>query len=149
MASTENTYTGNGSTTQYDIDFPYLRETDVKVTLDEVIQNSGYNHDLSTDRIIFTTAPADGVAIRIFRDTDVDTLAATFFSGSSFRAKDLNDNFLQHNYRAQEIDNNTWDKSSATIHSNEAWQSNDNQIATTAALDARFQDEFEIGRAHV
>ena len=142
MASTENTYTGNGSTTQYDIDFPYLRETDVKVTLDEVLQTSGYSHDLSTDRIIFTTAPDLNVAIRIFRDTDVDTLAATFFSGSSFRAKDLNDNFKQHNFRAQEIDNNTWDKSSGTVHSTEPWQSNDNQIATTAAMDARFQDEL-------
>ena len=28
------------------------------------------------------------------------------------------------------------------MHSTEPWQSNDNQIATTAAMDARFQDEL-------
>jgi len=54
----------------------------------------------------------------------------------------LNEDFLQNNYAVQEIKNNTWDNDTQTIHSTEAWVSSDSQIATTAAIDARFQDEL-------
>ena len=36
MATTQNTYTGNGSTTNYSFTFEYLKQSDVKVTLDTV-----------------------------------------------------------------------------------------------------------------
>jgi hypothetical protein len=50
----------------------------------------------------FNTAPANGVAIRLYRQTDDENLAATFFPGSAIRAKDLNDNFTQNLYVTQE-----------------------------------------------
>ena len=34
--TTEHSYTGNGSTTNYTVSFEYLKEADVKVTLDHV-----------------------------------------------------------------------------------------------------------------
>ena len=34
--TTEHSYTGNGSTTNYSVTFTYLKEADVKVTLDHV-----------------------------------------------------------------------------------------------------------------
>jgi hypothetical protein len=139
MAVTENFYTGNGSTTSFSLTFEYLEEDDVKVTLDEVI-TTAYSFANATT-ILFNTAPANGVAIRIYRDTDVDDLKSTFFAGSSIRAQDLNNNFLQNNFAVQEIKNYTWDNETQTIHSDEAWVSSDTQIATTAAMDARFQDE--------
>ena len=57
----------------------------------------------------FNTAPANGVAIRIFRDTDINTLEATFFPGSAIKAEDLNNNFTQNNFAAQETDNDVID----------------------------------------
>ena len=36
MATTQNTYTGDGSTTNYSFTFEYIKQADVKVTLDDV-----------------------------------------------------------------------------------------------------------------
>ena len=65
--------------------------------------------------ISFNTAPANGVAIRIYRDTAVDNLQSTFFAGSAIRAQDLNDNFLQSNYTVQEIKDRFLDRTGGTL----------------------------------
>ena len=139
MATTSNTFTGNGSTTNYSFTFEYLEQDEVKVTLDGTATTAFTFANATT--LSFTSAPGNGVEIRIYRDTDVDTLKATFFPGSAVKAEDLNDNFTQSNFAVQELSNNTWDSDTETIKSNETWVSSDSQIATTAAMDARFQDE--------
>jgi len=139
MAVTENFFTGDGSTTSYVLTFEYIDEDDVKVSLDGSI-TTAYSFANATT-ILFNSAPASGVAIRIYRDTDIDELKSTFFAGSSIRAQDLNQNFEQNNFAVQEIKNYTWDNETDTIHSDETWVSSDTQIATTAAMDQRFQDE--------
>ena len=139
MAVTSNTFTGDGSTTNYSFTFEYLEQDEVKVTLAGVATNAFTFANATT--LSFTSAPANGVEIRIYRDTDIDTLKATFFPGSAIKAEDLNNNFTQNNFAVQEIKNNTWDVDLQTIKSNEVWVSSDSQIATTAALDQRFQDE--------
>jgi|688.fasta_scaffold156467_2 hypothetical protein len=113
MAVTQNTYTGNGSTTNYSITFEYLEETDIKVTLNGTL-TTAYTFANATT-ISFTTAPAAGVAIRIYRDTDVDALQSTFFAGSAIRAQDLNDNFTQSNYSVQEIKDRFLDRTGGTL----------------------------------
>ena len=100
MATTQNTYTGNGSTTNYSFTFEYLKQSDVKVTLDTVATTAFTFANATT--IAFTSAPANSVAIRIFRDTAIDTLSSTFFSGSAIKAEDLNQNFTQSLYVTQE-----------------------------------------------
>ena len=135
----ENYFTGDGSTTSYNLTFEYIDETDVKVTLDGVL-TTAYSFANATT-ILFDTAPGNDVEIRIYRDTNVDELKSTFFAGSSIRAQDLNQNFEQNNFAVQEIKAYTWDNETAAIHSDETWVSSDTQIATTAAMDARFQDE--------
>jgi hypothetical protein len=100
MATTQNTYTGNGSTTNYSFTFEYLKQADVKVTLDTVATTAFTFANATT--LSFTTAPANGVAIRIFRDTAIDTLSSTFFAGSAIKAEDLNQNFTQSLYVTQE-----------------------------------------------
>ena len=100
MAVTQNTYTGNGSTTNYSFTFPYLEETDIKVSLNGTATTAYTLANATT--ISFTTAPGAGVAIRIYRDTDTDNLQSTFFAGSAIRAQDLNDNFNQVLYSTQE-----------------------------------------------
>jgi len=139
MATTEIFYTGDGTTTLFTFPFEYITKDDVKVSLDDV-DTSEYTYANATT-IQMNTAPAVDVQLRIYRQTDVDTLKATFFSGSSIRATDLNDNFQQNNFAVQEIRNYTWDNEIDTIHSDETWDSSDTKIATTAAMDQRFQDE--------
>ena len=141
MAVTSNTFTGDGSTTNYSFTFEYLEQDEVKVTLAGVSTNAFTFANATT--LSFTSAPANGVEIRIYRDTDIDTLKATFFPGSAIKAEDLNNNFTQNNFAVQEIKNNTWDVDLQTIKSNEAWVSSDSQIATTAAMDQRFLDEAQ------
>ena len=103
MATTENTYTGDGSTVLYNFTFPYIDETDVYVSLDGTA-TTAYSYANATT-IQFTTAPASGVAIRIYRATDSADTKAAFFAGSAIRSKDLNDNFTQSLYIAQESEN--------------------------------------------
>ncbi len=102
MATTQNTYTGNGSTTNYSFTFEYLKQSDVKVTLDTVATTAFTFANATT--LAFTSAPANGVAIRIFRATAIDLLSATFFPGSAIKAEDLNQNFTQSLYVTQESD---------------------------------------------
>jgi len=138
----ENYSTGDGSTTSFNLTFEYLDESDVKVSIDGVVktQDTDYSFANATT-ILFTSAPANGEEIRIYRDTNVDDLKSTFFAGSSIRAQDLNQNFEQNNFAVQEIKAYTWDNETATIHSDETWSSVDTQIATTAAMDGRFVDQ--------
>ena len=103
MATTQNTYTGDGSTTNYSFTFEYIKQADVKVTLAAAATTAFTFANATT--LSFTTAPANGAAIRIFRDTDIATLNATFFPGSAIKAEDLNNNFTQTHFATQETDN--------------------------------------------
>jgi hypothetical protein len=106
MALTEITYTGDGSDVTFGpIPFPYLEDSDVLITINGVA-TTAFTIDPSTKIITFSSAPANGTVIRVYRNTNNDTLAATFISGSAIRAVDLNDNFTQNLYVIQEIDNN-------------------------------------------
>jgi len=103
MATTKNTYTGNNSTTDYSFTFPYLKQTDIKVTLDNVATTAYTFHDATTVR--FNSAPATDAAIAIYRSTDDSNLVATFYPGSAIRSSDLNDNYTQNLYSTQENTN--------------------------------------------
>jgi hypothetical protein len=100
MAVTQNTYTGNGSTTNYSFTFPYLEETDIKVALNGTLTTAYTLANATT--ISFASPPANGTAIRIYRSTNNDSLQATFYPGSAIRSQDLNENFLQALYSVQE-----------------------------------------------
>ena len=98
--ATENTYTGNGSTTLYSFTFPYIETTDIKVSLDGV-DTSAYSLANATT-VQFNSAPTNGAAIRIYRVTDTASIQANFFAGSAIRAEDLNTDFSQVFYSTQE-----------------------------------------------
>ena len=101
MAVTQDSYTGNGSTTVYNFTFPYLKQAEIKASLDGTA-TTAFTHPSATS-IQFNTAPANGVKIKIFRETDTNNLAATFYAGSSIKSEDLNDNFTQNLYASQEV----------------------------------------------
>lgn len=100
MATIENNYVGNGSTVLYSFTFPYISTEDVKVSLNGVNTTAYIFSNATTLQL--TTAPAAGVAVRIFRSTSNDDLEATFYPGSAIRAQDLNNNFIQGLYVSQE-----------------------------------------------
>ena len=102
MAVTTKPYTQQaGGQTVYSFDFPYLKQEDVKVSLDGT-NTTEYTFATATS-IQLNSAPSVGVKILIYRNTDVDTAKAVFSSGSSYRATDLNNNFDQNLYFSQEV----------------------------------------------
>ena len=102
---TYHEYTGDGSKTDFDYSFEPIKIEDVKVALNGVTQTTGYTATLSPAKVVFTSAPADGVKVRVYRDTDVDSPKAVYAAGSSIRALDLNNNHDQLLYALQEEQN--------------------------------------------
>ena len=151
---------GDGVTTQFSFTFTYDKQSEVIVSLwDSTIE---YYTPLSTDEwsfvnattIQFNTAPPvvedyDGVQIanvKIARVTDLDSMVASFYPGSSIRAQDLNANFEQLQHAVQEgrcsipdgvlvLLGDYWDRGLDTITSTKDWVVSDDRIATTAAID--------------
>ena len=135
MATTSNSYTGNGSTTNYSITFEYLKQDDVKASLDGTATTAFTFANATT--LSFNSAPASGAAIRIFRDTDIDSLKATFFPGSAIKAEDLNDNFTQNNFASQESANDVAD---ANTTANTALTTANNAVTTANAAETTAND---------
>ena len=113
MAVTEQSYVGNGSTTNYAFTFPYLKASDVKVQLDAT-ETAAWTFANATT-VQMNSAPASGVKIKILRDTNVDNLTATFYAGSAIKSEDLNDNFTQNLYVTQETGGRSFQTTGGTI----------------------------------
>ena len=114
MATTFVDYTGDGNATKA-FSFPSYKVEDIKVDVDGVIKTVSTHYNITSytttggGNVVFTSGniPASPAAIRIFRDTDVDSAKATFTAGSSVKAGDLNNNNTQLLYAAQEEQNQT------------------------------------------
>ena len=114
MATTFVDYTGDGNATK-SFSFPSYKVEDIKVDVDGVIKTVSTHYNITSytttggGNVVFTSGniPASPAAIRIFRDTDVDSAKATFTAGSSVKAGDLNNNNTQLLYAAQEEQNQT------------------------------------------
>jgi len=108
MAITTKDHTGNGTVTDYSFPFPYIKQSDIKVTLDNVEKEEGTTKDYTfanATTVRFNSPPAADVAIKIYRATDDSNLVATFYPGSAIRSSDLNDNYTQNLYSTQENTN--------------------------------------------
>ena len=116
MATTFNEATGDGSNKVFTFTFQYLKDADVKVSIDGVVQAST-KYAITTSpstRITFNNtsitatlqesdgAPKDTLPVRVFRETEVDTAKIVFAAGSAIRAQDLNNVFEQSLFAAQE-----------------------------------------------
>ena len=126
MAVTETSHTGNGTKTSYTFTFPYLKSTDIEVQLNATVTTNWSLANATT--IQFTApsggatttqesggAPKTGVKIKILRQTNVDSLTATFYAGSSIKSEDLNDNYTQNLYKTQEIGNRSFQNTGGTM----------------------------------
>ena len=94
--------------------------------------------------------------VKIRRITKVDDIRALFNPGSAIRSDDLNKNFEQLRYALQEancqgipeelftyLENYYWNNFDSTVYSTEAWDSDDDQVATTQAIDARIDSKID------
>jgi len=114
MATTFVDYTGDGNATK-SFSFPSIQESDIKVDVDGVVKSSGTHYNITGytttggGNVVFTSGniPASPAAIRIFRDTNVESAKATYTAGSSVKAADLNANHEQLLFAAQEEQNQT------------------------------------------
>jgi microcystin-dependent protein len=131
MAITENTYTGNGSTVLFSFTFPYLETTDIKVSLNGTLTTAYTLANATT--VQFNTAPANGAAIRIYRDTDDANVYATFFPGSAIRSEDLNNSLTQVLYKTQETVNFAASTDASAITATAASALSNSQQALTTA----------------
>lgn len=107
-------YDGDGATTNYTFDFPYLDRDHVKV----YIAGEPYGDFtwMGAYSLRFNTAPVLGVKVQIKRETPAANPLAVIEDGSSLRADDLNRQALQAIYVAQEArDEATWVASSTII----------------------------------
>ena len=100
MAVTTNTFTGDGTNDLFPFTFPYLAATDIVVEVNSQVTTAYTLANATTVQL--NTVPNLGDEIVVKRQTNVDNIAATFFAGSAIRSQDLNDNYTQLLYKAQE-----------------------------------------------
>ena len=119
---TEDNALGNGSNPNFSFTFKYVKESDVFVSVDDVVQtlNTHYTFAPNTSSITFLPAhiPALNARVRIFRETALTDPAAEFFPGSAIRAQDLNNNNDQVLFSAQERKERSLDTTGGTITGN-------------------------------
>jgi hypothetical protein len=134
MATTSNTYTGNGTNKLFSITFPYLETSDINVYLNGVLQTITTEYTFANATTVeFVTAPSNGAVVLLDRSTDDQTLQATFFPGSSIKANDLNFNFDQVLYLAQETANSAANQSTAGLQTQITAANNTSNTALTTA----------------
>jgi hypothetical protein len=134
MATTSNTYTGNGSNKLFSITFPYLDTSDIDVYLNGTLQTIITEYTFANATTVeFVAAPANGAVVLLDRSTDDATLQATFFPGSSIKANDLNFNFDQVLYLSQETANIAQNQSTAGLQTQITAANNTSNTALTTA----------------
>ena len=115
MATTFVDYTGDGNATKA-FSFPSYQVEDVKVEVDGVVKTVSTHYNITSytttggGNVVFTSGniPVSPEAIRIYRDTDIQTAAGeaepkeTFQAGSSVKAAALNNNQKQVLYAIAE-----------------------------------------------
>lgn len=118
MATTENNYVGDGATVLFPFTFEYIDDADVKVQLNGT---STTEYSLANATTVeMDEAPDEGVLIRVYRVTSTDSMPATFFSGSTIQANDLNDNFNVALFVSQEAQEASTDAANALPVAQEA-----------------------------
>ena len=141
--ATEVSYNGDGSDKTFDITFPFLRDSHVKVQVGGQLQTATTHYSISGTVVTFVTAPVSGTAnIRLYRDTPFTPLH-DYSAGSSLKADALNDNQQQVLYAVEEAKLvtvtsggiTTGSKNDLTVNSNSDWVVNSNAIETSMIAD--------------
>lgn len=91
------TYNGDGITTEFLFAFPFFQISDICVAVDDkCMDNTGFgvypNEDLTGGTVIFSTAPADGARIDIFRQVTLSRVI-DYQPTAKIDPEDLNTDF--------------------------------------------------------
>jgi hypothetical protein len=132
---------------------PYLRQSDISVTVNGVVltQSTQYTFNTAGTSIVLAT-PVTNASIIISRVTDISDATVVYTAGSTLTAQDLNNADNQIRYGLQEFSDTYGALTSGTgdlsalggfIGSNETWVSNNSQAATTGAIDARVDSKID------
>ena len=99
MAYSYIEYTANGSTTTFSIPFTYTQQADVAVFVGGTSTSFTF---ASASTVSLSTAPANGVIVRIARTTPITTRAVDFSNGAILTESDLDNSNIQVFQAAQE-----------------------------------------------
>jgi len=105
-AASFTNHTGNGTAGPFSISFSYLTESDVDVTVGGVLKTINTHYTFtSASQITFTSGnePANSVAIKFQRNTNVSSKKVDFVDGSVLTEADLDNNANQLLFSMQEI----------------------------------------------
>jgi hypothetical protein len=101
MPYSYNVYTGNGSTTQFAVGFPYIRREHVFVSVNYVSTAFTW---VNNSTVQVSPAPANAARVEVRRVTPVNNPLVDFTDGSTLVAADLDTVTLQQTYINQEQD---------------------------------------------
>ena len=101
--ATTSSYTGNNSTTDFAITFPFLDSTEIDVTVADVSKTLNSDYTISGSTLSFTSAPANLAAIKFKRNTDISNKRIDFQDGSVLTEADLDNNANQIIHAMQEF----------------------------------------------
>jgi hypothetical protein len=99
MAYSKNTYPGDGATTEFALEFPYLETDHVGVTVDGIATAFTW---LNASTVVISPAPALDAVIVISRDSSRADRISTYANLQMLTMSDLNYDALQNFYMAQE-----------------------------------------------
>jgi hypothetical protein len=136
MPYSYNITTGNGSTTQFAVAFPYIRKEHIVAYVNYTLTSAFTWVNDST--IQFTTAPGAGVRVEIRRLTPLPGNLVDFADGSTLVAADLDTTNNQHLYKEQEIDDDI--KQSVYVDPTTGFPTASNQRITNVADPVAAQD---------
>lgn len=91
MANSYDSYTGDGSTKQFNVNFDYLRRSYVKVKVDGTV--TSYTWVTST-AVSLGSAPSNGIVVKVYRETP-KVLLSDFQGGSMLSPEDLTESITQ------------------------------------------------------
>ena len=132
MAYAIDTYTGNASTTTFNVTFPYISTTDVVVTLDGVTQTITTDYTFATSSTIqFVSAPASAVTIKFIRSSNRTARLVDYQDGSTITENILDQDSNQLFYMAQEALDIT-DSNIGLSLSTDQWDADSKRITNVA-----------------
>jgi hypothetical protein len=100
MAYSYYNYTGDGTTTQFPVAFPYIRREHV---LAAVAGSPATFTFVNSSTIQMDVAPANGAVVRVYRQTPLTAPLVDFTDGATLVAADLDTNAKQSIYTQQEL----------------------------------------------
>ena len=107
MPYAKDSYTGDNSTTDFVITFPYISPSHVTIKVDGVAKTEPDDYTFTTDpqKIRFSTAPASGTIVQLTRSTSQTARLVDYQSGAVLSEEILDSDSLQAFYLSQEV----WD----------------------------------------